>query len=139
MNANIYRTQTDLLRCIRPSGLLPRLDTRLRADSICPQGCWGGGSCTQVLQCGGTASPAVPELPQQAPRSMGRAGKTLFPSMSWEDVLEWKCPGHLSFHTSGGSSRGHTPPVGCRQLQVGASPAPLTLKVVSSDIKQKGW
>lgn len=41
MNANIYRTQADLLRCIRPSGLLPRFDTKLRADSIYPSDCWG--------------------------------------------------------------------------------------------------
>lgn len=48
MNKNIDRTQADLFRYIRPSGVLPRFHTRLRADSTCPQGCWGGGGCTQV-------------------------------------------------------------------------------------------
>lgn len=47
---------------------------------------------------------------------------------------EWKCPGHLSLHTWGSSSRMNMSLVGRRQIQVGASPTPWLL-VIYSDIK----
>lgn len=136
MNTNIYRTQADLLRFIRPSGLLPRLDTRLRADSICPQGCWGGGNCSQVctvVHCfhgrAGSASSQETE----------RAGKSLFPPVSWEDMVLGNGSVLGISHSTLGVTAAAGCTVGCRQLQAGAFPSALAIKIISSDSKQKGW
>lgn len=136
MNTNIYRTQADLLRFIRPSGLLPRLDTRLRADSICPQGCWGGGNCSQVctvVHCfhgrAGSASSQETE----------RAGKSLFPPVSWEDMVLGNGSVLGISHSTLGVAAAAGCTVGCRQLQAGDFPSPLAIKIISSGSKQKGW